>query len=375
MRNSTRVFSLVGAVMLLGTLSGVGPAARAGGADHFDIFFGNIEAGVSFGRYTFPSPPWEFGDRPGYRCAWGFLTSGGQQVARVQFDRGQSYTQVNDAFGQERDNDFSQCLPEGEQRETKPKPAGLGDTIVTFDLGGVPLATMTFPATSPTDADSWWELEEAEGDAVEVELYWKQEVAVVATITSLSSSMTFSVRSTAPPVINSFAPPTGGIGTTVDIVGANLIGASAVTFNGVPAEFDQESAGEIVATVPVGATTGPIAVTTPAGSVTSATSFTVAVTSVAHESRVTLGLSGHLVASGSVQMLDGAIACLPGRAVTIERRVNGVWRTVGTDETGDSGAYRTRVKDKAGRYRATIGETTLANGDTCLSDVSRKREY
>jgi hypothetical protein len=353
----------------------MGTPARAGVDDHYDILLRQLDVGATMGTFRFDTPPWQFGDRAGYRCAWGFLMSGGVQVARVQFDRGQSYTQVNDAFGHESNNDFSQCLPQGQERETKPKPAGLGDTIVEFRLGGAMLWSMTFPATSPTDSDSWWELEEGDDHEVEVELYWRNEVAAIATITSLTKAMEFSVRSTAPPALAAFAPTSGPVGTTVDITGANLIGATGVAFNGTPAQFTQESASEVVATVPSGATTGPITVATPAGTVTSAGAFTVTVGAVDHASSVSLSLTGHLVASGRVQVSDGASGCLPGRTVTVERRVQGSWRAVGTDSTSTSGAYRlSGLRDLAGPYRARVAMMTLPNGDRCLSDTSRLRQ-
>jgi hypothetical protein len=70
-------------------------------------------------------------------------------------------------------------------------------------------------------------------------------------------------------------PPSGAAGTQIVIAGQNLAEATEVTFNGVPASFTVNSATQITATVPSGATSGPISVTTPAGTAQSATSFTV----------------------------------------------------------------------------------------------------
>ncbi|HEY0156591.1 MAG TPA: IPT/TIG domain-containing protein [Thermoanaerobaculia bacterium] len=94
-------------------------------------------------------------------------------------------------------------------------------------------------------------------------------VTTVAGTACSASSFTIAAR------ITSFTPTSGLPGASVSITGANLQGATAVTFNGVnqPA-FTVNAAGTTVTTtVPAGATTGPIAVTTPVGTATSATNF------------------------------------------------------------------------------------------------------
>jgi uncharacterized repeat protein (TIGR03803 family) len=70
-------------------------------------------------------------------------------------------------------------------------------------------------------------------------------------------------------------PVASSVGSTVDILGTNLSGASQVSFNGVPAAFTVVSPAEITATVPAGATTGKINVTTPAGPLSSNVVFRV----------------------------------------------------------------------------------------------------
>jgi large repetitive protein len=82
------------------------------------------------------------------------------------------------------------------------------------------------------------------------------------------------------PVITSFKPTSGAIGTFVTIVGTNLDGAS-VAFNTVPATtpVNPETANtstQMTTTVPAGASTGRITVTTIAGTATSASDFLVA---------------------------------------------------------------------------------------------------
>lgn len=78
------------------------------------------------------------------------------------------------------------------------------------------------------------------------------------------------------PSVGGFSPASGPVGGTVKVFGAALTGATAVAFNGTAAtSFTIDSATQITATVPAGATTGPISVTTAAGTAASATDFTV----------------------------------------------------------------------------------------------------
>jgi hypothetical protein len=77
------------------------------------------------------------------------------------------------------------------------------------------------------------------------------------------------------PTIASFTPASGPAGTVVVVAGANLAGATLVTFGGVAASFAVDLPTQITATVPAGAVTGPVGVTTPGGTATSASSFVV----------------------------------------------------------------------------------------------------
>jgi len=71
-----------------------------------------------------------------------------------------------------------------------------------------------------------------------------------------------------------FTPGCGAAGTTVTISGAGFTAATAVAFNGTPAEFSIVDATTITATVPDGATSGPISVSTAAWTATSDGFFT-----------------------------------------------------------------------------------------------------
>ena len=75
------------------------------------------------------------------------------------------------------------------------------------------------------------------------------------------------------PVITDFTPTNGLPGSAVTVNGANFLGATNVSFNGVSATFNVTSDSQITTTVPASATTGPISVNTPGGAVTSAALF------------------------------------------------------------------------------------------------------
>ncbi len=101
-------------------------------------------------------------------------------------------------------------------------------------------------------------------------------IAVTAPGGLATSSSNFTVVSGTPaPVITSFSPTSGTVGTSVTINGTNFNSASVVTFNGTSASFTLNSNIKITATVPSGATTGPIRVTTPGGTAISSSNFTV----------------------------------------------------------------------------------------------------
>jgi hypothetical protein len=88
---------------------------------------------------------------------------------------------------------------------------------------------------------------------------------------------TFTVVAPAPPppppvltpTVAGFSPRNAVVGASVMIVGTHLTGATAVSFNGVPATFTLGSDTQLTAVVPAAATTGSVTITTPQGTVTS----------------------------------------------------------------------------------------------------------
>jgi hypothetical protein len=169
-----------------------------------------------------------------------------------------------------------------------------------------------------------------------------------------------------------FSPSSGKVGTIVTITGTNLTGATSVKFNGVAATtFSVDSATQITATVPAGATTGKIEVVAPSGTSTSTTDFTVK-TVTKHSRTVTLALKKHLVASGTVKVKDGFNACRGNVTVKIQRLKNGAWTGVGSDKTSGNGDYKVNLNDKTGKYRAIAKKKTLNGGDDiCVADTSK----
>ena len=81
---------------------------------------------------------------------------------------------------------------------------------------------------------------------------------------------------TAPvPAIVKVAPVKAKPGSTVTIIGSNLVGTTSVTFQGVPAKFTIMSGTKLTVIVPVKAKTGTITVTNPSGTATSAKNFAI----------------------------------------------------------------------------------------------------
>jgi len=100
------------------------------------------------------------------------------------------------------------------------------------------------------------------------------KIAVTNSAGTALSTNDFIVTKT--PVIASFTPLNGPVGTNVTLSGINLTGTSKVTFNGIPAvDFTVNSDTQLDITVPVGAISGKIVVSNSAGSDTSGRGYLV----------------------------------------------------------------------------------------------------
>jgi hypothetical protein len=197
-----------------------------------------------------------------------------------------------------------------------------------------------------------------------------------------TSATSFTVTPVPAPTITSFTPTFGPVGTSVTITGTNFSGTisganfttSVVKFNTTNAtSFTVNSATQITATVPTGATTGKISVTTPGGTATSVANFTV---SIPHSRTVTLTLKKHIVAKGAVNVGDAFTACEAGVPVKIQRKTSGGWKNVGSATTTSTGSYSKKIKDKTGKYRAQVKKFTPNAGvDVCSKATSPVRKH
>ena len=90
-----------------------------------------------------------------------------------------------------------------------------------------------------------------------------------------TSSGTFTVTSSPAPVVASFDPTAGAVGTSISITGTHFTDATATTFGGIAAVFSIESDTRITALVPTGAASGPVGVTSPGGTGMGPSAFSV----------------------------------------------------------------------------------------------------
>lgn len=175
-----------------------------------------------------------------------------------------------------------------------------------------------------------------------------------------------------PPVISSFSPTIGPVGTAVTISGSNFNGVNSVRFNGTAATFTVTSSASISTTVPTGATTGVITVVNSVGTATGAI-FTVGEPS--HGRSVSFTFDKNSRVSGQVTVGDNFAACYRFVPVAIQKQSGGGWKWVDTTSTTDSGSFKTYIPPSSGTFRVKVNKLTLMNGSVCLSDTSPGRHH
>jgi hypothetical protein len=202
-----------------------------------------------------------------------------------------------------------------------------------------------------------------------------------------TSTTSFTVTIPQPPVLSSFTPASGPVGTRLTINGTDLTNTSVITFSGsttntVTTGFTVNAIGTQITgvVVPAGAQTGLIQVTTPLGSASSPTSFVVtnattpALTSFSPASapagtRVTVagsGLSGvtavtvngAVVPSGNIFSLTSSSFAFVVPAGATATGTTSVSTTAGT---GTSSAFQVTLRATAGTPAINSNRGAVAN--------------
>ncbi len=168
---------------------------------------------------------------------------------------------------------FTVVLPPPVISSFSPGSGPIGTVVTITGSGLTGTSAVTFGATAATNvtviSDTSITVNVGAGTAMGGET-----ITVTAPGGSTPSSSQFTVV-LPPPVVSSFSPGSGPVGTVVTITGSGLTGATAVMFGSLQAStFTVNSDTGITATVPVGATTGTISITT-AGGTAIGTAFTV----------------------------------------------------------------------------------------------------
>jgi hypothetical protein len=174
---------------------------------------------------------------------------------------------------------------------------------------------------------------------------------------SSSCVQTFQINNAAP-VISSFSPTSGPVGTSVTITGSHFNGTTAVKFHGTSASFTVNSDSKITTTVPSGATTGTISVTNGIGTGTSASNFTVTVAPVITSFTPTSGAPGTPVTI-SGQNFTGVNRVKLGTVNASFTFVNDSTITA-TVPSIPAGGYKWKVRTPAGTARSSTKFTVLA---------------
>ncbi len=137
------------------------------------------------------------------------------------------------------------------------QPGGAFSGIGPAPAGPYGTTLSVFNGTSPNGTWNLWVFDDAGADVGSISGGWSLDIT------------------TNGPTITSFAPTSGGPGTSVVITGTNFAAPATAAFGGVAStSVVVDSPTQITATVPASAITGPITVTVPTGTASSTTSFT-----------------------------------------------------------------------------------------------------
>jgi hypothetical protein len=151
------------------------------------------------------------------------------------------------------------------------------------------------------------------------------------------------------PIINSFSPASGSVGTLVTITGSNMGSPTVFTIGGTTALVISNNGSTLVALVMPGATTGNILMTTAGGTGTSGSNFTVNSTqypSLQQGSKLTgtgplgaaqLGISAAISADGNTAVVGGSADSTNAGAAWVYIRTGLNWTQQGKKLVGSGG--------------------------------------
>jgi hypothetical protein len=317
-------------ILGVGTAQAIPGPDPAGQYSYFNIEITARDNGVNATDVTRfeKSIGWDFGDRSAYRCAWVEFFDSGTQLFEVQYhavsDYPGDFLEINDRYGLEAPDtsiadtcwsgdDPSNFLHDGSDHFPHGTSLVFRDAATSTEIGRIDYPNQCArlywtPGNRAAEAWLWWD-EDGPEDKLE----------------------------------HGDGLCGGGPMEPIAVVQAS---ARAVG-PGIEACVTDAMDGDLCTT-----TSGP--------------------TGSAHQTRVTLSLSGHKRATGYVRVPDGTVACRRNRVVIIQRRAPNGWERVGGDRTSDAGRYSDHIRGRDGIYRARVLKTTLAEGDTCKGDLSRR---
>ena len=191
----------------------------------------------------------------------------------------------------------------------------------------------------------------------------------VLTAKPLNANSYISCTSQSMPVIFSFKPDNGPVGTLVTITGTNLYNPTTFTIGGMSAIAVSNNGINLVGMVMPGATTGSVSVSTDGGTIAGGSIFTVTPTlhpAIQQESRLVgsgskgtawQGISVSLSADGNTAIVGGATDNNNTGAAWIYTRLGGGWKQQGSKLVG-AGAM--------GNSMQGISVSLSADGNTAI---------
>ena len=95
-----------------------------------------------------------------------------------------------------------------------------------------------------------------------------------------------------------------------------------------------------------------------------------------HARTISLKLRRHLKAKGRVTVDDEFNKCRRTVPVDLQRKKSGTWKTIKTDTTNRDGFYKTKLRDRRGKYRAVASPQSVQGGaHECASATSSVKSH